>query len=125
NREGILPWAWGVNGALSVSGSVLTRILSTSVGFSVVLGVMAALYMAAGALFRVNGARRAVGDLATAPAPAYAIDKAPAPAPSAAAALAVRPASARAASASAPAARPTSARAGRGLLFEAEKRRRA
>jgi len=131
NREGILPWAWGVNGALSVSGSVLTRILSTSAGFSVVLGVMAALYMAAGALFRVNGARRAAGDLAAASAPAHAVDgvhavdRAPAPALSAAAALAVRAASARAASASALAARPTSARAGRGLLFEAEKRRRA
>ena len=56
SREGIVPWAWGVNGALSVTGSVLTRILSTSAGFSVVLAVMAALYLAAGVLFPLNGA---------------------------------------------------------------------
>jgi hypothetical protein len=55
SREGIVPWAWGVNGALSVSGSVLTRIVSTSMGFTTVLGVMAVLYLAAGALFPVNG----------------------------------------------------------------------
>ncbi len=56
SREGIVPWAWGVNGALSVSGSVLTRIVSTSMGFTTVLAVMAGLYLAAGALFPVNGA---------------------------------------------------------------------
>jgi spermidine synthase len=55
SREGLVPWAWGVNAALSVSGAVLTRILSTSMGFTTVLAVMAALYLAAGLLFRVNG----------------------------------------------------------------------
>ncbi len=59
SREGIVPWAWGVNGALSVSGSVLTRILSTSMGFSTVLAVMAALYLAAAALFSANERRAA------------------------------------------------------------------
>ena len=54
NRQGIVPWAWGVNGALSVSGSVLTRILSTAMGFSTVLLVMGVLYLCAGALFPVN-----------------------------------------------------------------------
>jgi hypothetical protein len=58
SREGIVPWAWGVNGALSVSGSVLTRIISTSMGFTTVLAVMAALYLAAGALFPLNGSSR-------------------------------------------------------------------
>jgi hypothetical protein len=58
SREGIVPWAWGVNGALSVSGAVLTRILSTSMGFTTVLAVMAALYLAAGLLFPVNGISR-------------------------------------------------------------------
>ena len=53
-----MPWAWGVNGALSVSGAVLTRILSTSMGFTTVLAVMAALYIAAGLLFPVNGISR-------------------------------------------------------------------
>src|SRR5208337_4981469 len=55
SREGIVPWAWAVNGALSVSGAVLTRILSTSMGFTTVLAVMAALYIAVGLLFPVNG----------------------------------------------------------------------
>jgi hypothetical protein len=58
SREGIVPWAWGVNGALSVSGAVLTRIISTSMGFTTVLAVMAALYLAAGILFPVNGSTR-------------------------------------------------------------------
>ena len=58
SRKGIIPWAWGVNGALSVSGSVLTRILSTSLGFSTVLVIMAALYLIAAALFPVNALRR-------------------------------------------------------------------
>lgn len=47
-RPGILPWAWGVNGALSVTGSVLTRLISTSVGFVwVLVGVMALYALAA------------------------------------------------------------------------------
>jgi hypothetical protein len=64
SREGIVPWAWGVNGALSVSGAVLTRILSTSMGFTTVLAVMAALYVAAALLFSANasGTRTARGN---------------------------------------------------------------
>ncbi|HET6487060.1 MAG TPA: hypothetical protein VFH83_11605 [Spirochaetia bacterium] len=54
SRRGVLPWAWGVNGALSVTGSVLTRIVSTSLGFRTVLACMAVLYLGAGLLFRVN-----------------------------------------------------------------------
>ena len=49
-QEEILPWAWGVNGALSVTGSVLTRLISMSAGFTVVLACVAALYIAAGFL---------------------------------------------------------------------------
>ncbi len=58
SREGIIPWAWGVNSALSVSGSVLTRLLSTSLGFTTVLAGMALLYLAAGLLFPANNSRR-------------------------------------------------------------------
>jgi len=108
SREGIVPWAWGVNGALSVSGSVLTRILSTSTGFSMVLAVMAGLYLAAGALFSVNGSRArseaepsAAFETATRVAPERATQDGRIPA------LARRRAQ------------------GRGLLFEAEKRRGA
>jgi len=50
-RPGILPWAWGVNGALSVTGSVLTRLISTSFGFMWVLIGMATLYVLAAIVF--------------------------------------------------------------------------
>jgi Spermine/spermidine synthase domain len=54
NRREILPWAWGMNGALSVTGSVLTRVISVSAGFTVVLACVAGLYAAAGLLYRAN-----------------------------------------------------------------------
>ncbi len=50
-QDSLLPWAWGVNGALSVTGAVLTRVLSTAFGFRVVLLAMAVLYAGAGLLF--------------------------------------------------------------------------
>ncbi len=37
NRSGLIPWAWGINGALSVSGTMLARLVSISWGYSVVL----------------------------------------------------------------------------------------
>ena len=55
NRKSILPWAWGMNGALSVTGSVLTRIISTSAGFSAVLMGVAVVYAGAALLFGANG----------------------------------------------------------------------
>ena len=58
SRKSILPWAWGVNGALSVTGSVLTRLISTSVGFPVVLAGFALLYLLAGAIFPANETAR-------------------------------------------------------------------
>lgn len=54
NRKSILPWAWGMNGALSVTGSVLTRIISTSAGFSTVLMGVALVYICAALLFQSN-----------------------------------------------------------------------
>jgi spermidine synthase len=54
SRRGILPWAWGVNGALSVTGAALTRIVSTALGFKSVLVAVAALYLLAGFLFKAN-----------------------------------------------------------------------
>jgi spermidine synthase len=59
-RRSAIPWAWGVNGALSVSGTELTRILSTSMGFSTVLAVTAGLYLAAALMFAANSARYAI-----------------------------------------------------------------
>ena len=59
DKSGIIPWAWGINGALSVCGSVLTRLLSTSYGFSTVTMVLVALYLLAAAVFpRISTAQR-------------------------------------------------------------------
>ena len=74
SRQSILPWAWGVNGALSVTGSVLTRLISTSAGFPTVLVVVAVLYLVAGGIYASNEARE-VGETA---GDAGAADAAPA-----------------------------------------------
>jgi hypothetical protein len=55
-RRGVLPWAWGLNGALSVTGATLTRVVSTSLGFRSVLLAVVVLYVLAGVLFRANEA---------------------------------------------------------------------
>lgn len=51
HRPGLLPWAWGVNGALSVTGSVLTTMLSISSGFKLVLLLVILCYLGAGWIF--------------------------------------------------------------------------
>jgi hypothetical protein len=66
NRRGILPWAWGVNGAFSVTGAALTRIISTTLGFKSVLVAVAALYLLAGFLFRIVAAQREKRESSTA-----------------------------------------------------------
>jgi hypothetical protein len=55
----LLPWAYGVNGALSVTGSLLAQIVSMHSGYVWVLGLAFALYAGAGVLFPVNEAGRA------------------------------------------------------------------
>jgi spermidine synthase len=54
NRPHLLPWAWGMNGGLSVAGSALARILAVSSGFPVLLTVGALVYVMVGSLFFVN-----------------------------------------------------------------------
>jgi hypothetical protein len=54
NRPHLLPWAWGMNGGLSLAGSALARILSVSSGFPVLLGVGICMYLMVGSLFQVN-----------------------------------------------------------------------
>jgi len=54
NRRSLLPWAWGMNGALSVTGSVLTRIVSISTGFVVVLVCVIAIYLIVALVFKSN-----------------------------------------------------------------------
>jgi len=51
NRPGLLPWAWGVNGALSVTGSVLCTMISLTAGFRWVLGIVLGFYLLAGWVF--------------------------------------------------------------------------
>jgi hypothetical protein len=53
-RPRLLPWAWGMNGALSVTGTVLGRLVSVSVGFTAVLLIAIAAYLAVGLLFPAN-----------------------------------------------------------------------
>ena len=45
------PWAWGINGATSVLGSVLAIILAMALGFKIVSIIAAAGYFAAILLF--------------------------------------------------------------------------
>jgi SAM-dependent methyltransferase len=54
NKPNLLPWAWGMNGGLSVAGSALARILAVSSGFPVLLGVGIVVYLMVGCLFPVN-----------------------------------------------------------------------
>jgi SAM-dependent methyltransferase len=54
NRKGLLPWAWGMNGALSVTGVMIARLLSVSIGFSIVLAGALVCYSLAGILFPAN-----------------------------------------------------------------------
>jgi SAM-dependent methyltransferase len=54
NKPHLLPWAWGMNGGLSVAGSALARILAVSSGFPLLLGVGLGVYIMVGCLFSVN-----------------------------------------------------------------------
>jgi hypothetical protein len=44
NRLDLVPWAWGVNGCFSVTGTVLARLVSISAGYSTVLAMAMVLY---------------------------------------------------------------------------------
>jgi hypothetical protein len=60
NKPNLLPWAWGMNGGLSVAGSALARILAVSSGFPLLLGVGLGVYIMVGCLFSVNLGGRAL-----------------------------------------------------------------
>lgn len=53
-KPNLVPWAWGVNGALSVTGSLLPKLISIHWGFSTVLVLAAVLYLGAGLLYPAN-----------------------------------------------------------------------
>jgi hypothetical protein len=46
-RPDLVPWAWGINGALSVIGATLAVFIAMNWGFSVTLLAGAALYLSA------------------------------------------------------------------------------
>jgi hypothetical protein len=50
----LLPWAWGMNGGLSLVGSAMARLVSVASGFPVLLKVGIAVYLMVGLLFPVN-----------------------------------------------------------------------
>jgi len=50
----LLPWAWGMNGGLSLVGSAMARLLSVSSGFPVLLKVGIGIYLMVGVLFPIN-----------------------------------------------------------------------
>jgi spermidine synthase len=50
----LLPWAWGMNGGLSLVGSALARLLSAANGFPVLLKLGIAIYLLVGVLFPIN-----------------------------------------------------------------------
>ncbi len=54
SHERLIPWAMGMNGALSVTGSVTAKLLSISWGFPAVLTLAVVLYLVAGAVFPAN-----------------------------------------------------------------------
>jgi hypothetical protein len=52
NVPDLVPWAWGINGATSVTGSIMALVLALFAGFSQVLLVGSALYVVAVLLLR-------------------------------------------------------------------------
>jgi spermidine synthase len=54
NKPHLLPWAWGMNGGLSVAGSALARVLAVSSGFPGLLAVGIGVYILVGILYPAN-----------------------------------------------------------------------
>ncbi len=54
HRGRLIPWALGMNGALSVTGSVATKLISISFGFRMVLIVVIALYVVVALIYRAT-----------------------------------------------------------------------
>jgi hypothetical protein len=57
NHSALVPWAWGMNGALSVIGATLAVFIAMNWGFSVTLTTGAAVYLAAAVLLRASADR--------------------------------------------------------------------
>jgi hypothetical protein len=57
--EDLVPWAWGINGCASVLSAILATILAIHVGFTAVVAMAVALYLAAAVALRWPAVRRA------------------------------------------------------------------
>jgi hypothetical protein len=57
NHSALVPWAWGMNGALSVIGATLAVFIAMNWGFSVTLLTGAAIYLAASVLLHSSADR--------------------------------------------------------------------
>lgn len=53
-RPHLLPWAWGMNGGLSVAGAALAQIISVSLGFNLLLIMAMTVYIAVAFTFSAN-----------------------------------------------------------------------
>jgi hypothetical protein len=54
HKSDLIPWAWGMNGALSVTGAALAQIISVSAGFPLLLAIVGVLYIAVGIIYPSN-----------------------------------------------------------------------
>ena len=54
NHSALVPWAWGMNGALSVIGATLAVFIAMNWGFSITLMTGAAIYLTAAVLLRTS-----------------------------------------------------------------------
>ncbi|GHV72055.1 hypothetical protein AGMMS49928_27230 [Spirochaetia bacterium] len=54
HKPHLLPWAWGMNGGLSLAGSALARIIAVSSGFPLLLTLGIAVYVMVGTLFPLS-----------------------------------------------------------------------
>ena len=54
SRTRLLPWALGMNGGLSVTGSVAAKLISVSYGFAACLGLALVLYIIVALTYRTN-----------------------------------------------------------------------
>ncbi len=57
NHSALVPWAWGMNGALSVIGATLAVFIAMNWGFSVTLLTGAAIYLGAAVLLHTSADR--------------------------------------------------------------------
>ena len=53
----LIPWAWAVNGCASVISAILATLLAIEIGFALLVGLAALLYLSAGFLFSPKNAK--------------------------------------------------------------------